>query len=199
MAKKNDPVEEPPEIEEAPEQNPEPEATAPASFNSPLGAPMPTTTPETKVGFSYELGVDVKIADAWQKIRFSSNVNPSSTPKEIDGATYDDLGNDHPINVGETTQLDFYVQQQRLSDGKYMPEVEALLLAARTPGASIPVRWYDNPAEATPNPDDAFESVATVQVQRAQTGNADLGGWNFTLKIQGKRTKITNPATASGE
>ena len=152
------------------------------------------TIPESQLGFSYEYAVDVRVDNDWQRVRFMSNVNPSSTPKEADGATYEDLGNDHPINVGETTQLDFFVQQHRLADGKYFPEVEVLLEAARTPGASIPVRWYDKPANGIPNPTDAFDGVASVGVQRAQIGNAEIGGWNFTLKIQGERGQIANPA-----
>ena len=184
-----EPVDEPTET-----LTPQSEADAPIAFNSPIGDT--TMADETTIGFSYEVGVDVKVNDAWQAIRFISAVNPTSTPKEIDGATYADKGNDHPISVGETTQLDFYVQQHRLADGKYLPEVEALLLAARTPGASIPVRWYDDPAEGTPNPTDAFEAVATVTAARAQSGNADEGGWNFTLKIHGARQQITNPPTA---
>lgn len=204
MAKKNDPVEEPPAIETT-ENTPESEAeVAPAPLISPLGAPMspaaaPEVLPETTLGFSYEYGVDVKILDTWQRIRFMSNVNPAFTPKEMDGATYEDQGSDHPVNVGETGQLDMFVQQHRLSDGKYLPEMEAILAAAKTPGASLPIRWYDKPAEGTPNPTEAYEATATFGVQRAQTGNAEIGGWNVTAKIQGKRKQIANPAAATGE
>ena len=83
----------------------------------------PTSTPETELGFSYEYGIDVKIDDVWQKIRFTSNVNPATTDVEKDGATYDDQGSPHPVKTAEQNQLDFYVQMHRLTDGKYLPEM----------------------------------------------------------------------------
>lgn len=168
----------------------------------------PTPTPDTELGFSYEHGVDVFIPPVapategtWQHVRFASAINPSVTPKEVDAATYDDLGADHPIKTGETPQLDFYVQQHRLSTGKFLPEVEALLAATRPDAlgnkATIKVRYYDKPVEGTPNPDEAYELTATVSAfARAATDNSSIGGWNFTLKGQGPRRKITNPAAA---
>ena len=109
---------------------------------------------------------------------------------------------DHPVKTGETPQLDFYVQMHRLSDGKFLPEVETLL-AATKPDAmgnkgSVKARFYDKPAgDATPNADEAYELTATVSsFARANTANSGIGGWNFTLKGQGPRRKITNPASA---
>ena len=176
------------------------ETTPEYSGITPLGAQImaDSTAPETTLGFSYEYGVDVKIDDAWQPIRFASNINPVTTKKEIDAATYDDQGDDHPVVVGETTQLDLFVQQHRLSDGTYMPEVEALLAAFKD-GTAVPIRWYDKPKTGTPNPDDAWQAEATVTgMPRAQVGNAEVGGWNVSLKTQGPRTQIDNPAASTG-
>ena len=158
----------------------------------------PETTEKTQYGFSYEYGVDIKIGDEWQSIRFVSSVNPTVSPKEVDAATYDDKGADHPVRVGETPSLSFYVQMHRLASGKFLPEVEALL-AATHPNAVgrlgvVKVRYYDKPVNSLPNPDEAYELTATVSAERAATGNAELGGWNFTLNGQGARVKIPNPA-----
>lgn len=166
------------------------------------------STPATELGFSYEYGVDVYIPTGvlategkWQPVRFASAINPTVATKEVDAATYDDHGTDHPTKTGETPQLDFYVQMHRLADGKFLPEVEALLAATRPDAlgnkASIKVRYYDKPVTGTPNPDEAYELTATVSsFARAQTGNSDIAGWNFQLKGQGPRRKIANPATS---
>ena len=155
------------------------------------------TTEPTQYGFSYEYGVDIQIENRWQPIRFISSVNPTVSPKEVDAATYDDNGADHPVRVGETPSLSFYVQMHRLNSGKFLPEVEELLAATR-PGAVgsdgvVKVRYYDKPVAGTPNPDEAYELIATVSAERAATGNAELSGWNFTLNGQGPRKSITNP------
>lgn len=162
------------------------------------GAASPAATEVTQYGFSYEYGVDIQIENRWQPIRFISSVNPTVSPKEVDAATYDDNGADHPVRVGETPSLSFYVQMHRLNNGKFLPEVETLLAATRPDAVgangTVKVRYYDKPVSGTSNPDEAYELIATVSAERAATGNAELGGWNFTLNGQGQRKKITNPA-----
>ena len=156
------------------------------------------TTEPTQYGFSYEYGVDIQIENKWQPIRFISSVNPTVSPKEVDAATYDDNGADHPVRVGETPSLSFYVQMHRLNNGKFLPEVEALLAATRPDAVGslgvVNVRYYDKPVAGASNPDEAYELTATVSAERAATGNAELSGWNFTLNGQGPRRKIGNPA-----
>lgn len=164
-----------------------------------MGSELPAATTEpTQYGFSYEYGVDIKINNEWKPIRFVSSVNPTVSPKEVDAATYDDKGADHPVRVGETPSLSFYVQMHRLESGKFLPEVEALLAATRPDAVgslgAVQVRYYDKPVKAKPNPDEAYEMIATVSAERASTANSELGGWNFTLNGQGSRKKITNPA-----
>ena len=172
----------------------------PESQGAPGAASATTsaTTERTQYGFSYEYGVDIKISDEWKSIRFVSSVNPTVSPKEVDAATYDDKGADHPVRVGETPSLSFYVQMHRLGSGKFLPEVEALLAATRPDAVGslgvVKVRYYDKPVNSLPNPDEAYELTATVSAERAATGNAELGGWNFTLNGQGARVKIPNPA-----
>ena len=166
------------------------------------GATSETTTEPTQYGFSYEYGVDIWIADKWQPIRFVSSVNPTVSPKEVDAATYDDNGADHPVRVGETPSLSFYVQMHRLANGNFLPEVEALLAATRPDAVGslgvVKVRYYDKPVSGRPNEGEAYELTATVSAERAATGNAELSGWNFTLNGQGPRKPITNPAKPTG-
>jgi len=157
------------------------------------------TTEPTQYGFSYEYGVDIKINNEWKPIRFISSVNPTVSPKEVDAATYDDNGADHPVRVGETPSLSFYVQMHRLESGNFLPEVETLL-AATAPDAVgslgvVEVRYYDKPVRGKPNAKEAYEIAATVSVERAATGNSELSGWNFTLNGQGARKIIVNPET----
>lgn len=167
-------------------------------MGSELSATTSPTEP-TQYGFSYEYGVDIKLGDEWKPIRFISSVNPAVSPKEVDAATYDDNGADHPVRVGETPSLSFYVQMHRLGDGLFLPEVEVLLAATRPNAVGsvgvVKVRYYDKPVHGKPNPDEAYELIATVSAERAATGNAELSGWNFTLNGQGPRVKIANPAT----
>ena len=163
------------------------------------GVASPAATEPTQYGFSYEYGVDIKLGDEWKPIRFISSVNPTVSPKEVDAATYDDKGADHPVRVGETPSLSFYVQMHRLGNGLFLPEVETLLAATRPNAVGslgvVKVRYYDKPVKGKPNPDEAYELIATVSAERAATGNAELSGWNFTLNGQGPRVKIANPAT----
>ena len=169
-------------------------------MGSELSATTSPTEP-TQYGFSYEYGVDIKISNEWKPIRFISSVNPTVSPKEVDAATYDDKGADHPVRVGETPSLSFYVQMHRMASGKFLPEVEALLAATRPDAVgslgAVQVRYYDKPVKGKPNPDEAYELIATVSAERASTANSELGGWNFTLNGQGSRIKITNPAPAN--
>ena len=162
------------------------------------GATASAATGPTQYGFSYEYGVDLWTENKWQPIRFISSVNPTVSPKEVDAATYDDKGADHPVRVGETPSLSFYVQMHRLASGEFLPEVEALLAATRPDAVGsdgvVKVRYYDKPVAGNPNPDEAYELIATVSAERASTANSELGGWNFTLNGQGSRHKITNPA-----
>ena len=170
----------------------------------PQGTPgaASSAVPEvTQYGFSYEYGVDIQIGNRWQPIRFISSVNPTVSPKEVDAATYDDNGADHPVRVGETPSLSFYVQMHRLASGSFLPEVEALLAATRPDAVGslgvVKVRYYDKPVQGKPNPKEAYELTATVSAERAATGNAELSGWNFTLNGQGARKTIVNPASTN--
>ena len=171
-------------------------------MGSELSATTSETTEPTQYGFSYEYGVDIWLTDKWQPIRFISSVNPTVSPKEVDAATYDDSGADHPVRVGETPSLSFYVQMHRLASGNFLPEVEALLAATRPDAVGslgvVKVRYYDKPVKGKPNSKEAYELTATVSAERASTGNAELSGWNFTLNGQGARKGITNPVPATG-
>jgi len=161
----------------------------------------------TEFGFSYEYGVDINLGDSetpdWQAIRFISAVDPQVTPVTQDAQTYDDLGAPNEVRTSESWTLGFTVQQHRLEDGSYLPEVEALLALAAPDAvgnaATGEFRWYDKPAEGDPNEDDAFEGSATVQINRGETGNDGIGGWAVTLTGRGRRRAIENPLLADNE
>lgn len=175
------------------------EATTSENGDTTMAEPQ---TPDTNLIFSYEKGVDIQDPakpDTWIPVRYASDLNPQVEVKEIDAATYDDKGADHMIKVGESTTLSFTVLAYALgTDGKYFPEVE-ILKAATEPDANgtkatVKVRYYDKPSGSRkPNPDDAYEITATVSMTRVNTGVADKEAFQFTLKAQGPRKKITNP------
>src|SRR5690606_41591476 len=93
-------------------------------------------------------------------------------------------------------------ERQRLPDGKFLAEGEKLRELAGPnavgEGATGQFRWYDKPAQGTPNPTEAYEGEATVQFNRQNTGNDQIGGWSVTLTGRGKRREIPNPYTGSG-
>lgn len=162
---------------------------------------------DTEFGFSYEYAVDINLGTEespdWQQIRGISAVDPQVTPVTQDGATYDDKGAPRPVKLSESWTLGFTIQQRRLSGGAFLPEVEELLTLAGPDSTGEAgtghFRWYDNPADpgATPSDSDAFEGKATVQINRAQTGNDQIGSWSVTLTGQGRRTAIDNPLNES--
>jgi len=159
----------------------------------------------TEFGFSYEYGVDINLGTVetpnWQPIRFISAVDPQVTPVTQDAATYDDLGAPNQVKLSESWTASFTVQQQRLANGSFLPEVEKLrALAGPTAvgqGATGHFRWYDKPAQGAPNPTEAYEGEASVQFNRQNTGNDQIGGWSVTLTGRGKRREIENPYEGS--
>jgi len=160
------------------------------------------STPTTEFGFSYEYGVDVKTGeDEFTPIRFISAVDPQVQPITQDAATYDDLGSPNAVKLSESWTLSFTIQQHRTSDGQFLPEVEALLALSKPNAvgnlARGTFRWYDKPASGDPHPDEAYEGDGTVQINRQQTGNDQIGGWSVTITGQGRRRQITNPMLGS--
>ena len=160
----------------------------------------------TEFGFSYEYGVDIQLMVAgtppvptWQPIRFISAVDPQVSPISQDAATYDDLGSPNAVKLSESWTLSFTIQQHRLTDGSFLPEVEALLALTKPDAvgnlATGTFRWYDKPASGTAHADEAYEGDGTVQMNRQQTGNDQIGGWSVTITGRGRRRQITNPET----
>ena len=151
----------------------------------------------TEFGFSYEYGMDIKSGSTWLPFRFPTGIGVPVTPTLAASQTYDDLGSANDTKISESWTASLTVQQHRLADGKYLPEVEALK-ALTEPGVNGQAavgtfRWYDKPAEGTANPDDAYEGDATVQFERGETGADGIGSWNVTLTGKGRRRKIANP------
>ena len=160
-------------------------------------------TETTEYGYSYEYGIDVWIPGAsegageWQPFRFPTGIDVQTTPVTQPAATYDDLGAPNEVKLSESWTASFSVQQHRLADGSYLPEVEQLLVlagpTANGNAASGLFRWYDKPATGEPNKDDAYEGDALVTLNRGETGNDGIGSWAVTLTGQGRRRQIENP------
>lgn len=159
--------------------------------------PLPA---DTTLGKSFEYGLDVNLgtsgSPSWQPVRRMSAWSPSYPATETDASTYDDLGADNSEVTGRSFNTSFTVQANRsLTTGQYLPEVEALMAAAKAIGeaAVIEVRWYHKPEFGTPNPSDAGRAYVTVSISRQNTGNADNEVLSVTLTGKGKFTPIENP------
>lgn len=160
----------------------------------------------TIVGKSYEYGLDINVGTTgspiWQPARRISGFAPTWTPATQEAQTYDDLGSDNTEVTGWSFALAFVIQVNRsATTGLYLAEVEALLArvgraAAKGEGAVIEVRWYHKPESGTPNPDDAFQGVATVSYTRQNTGpEGAIEQFAFTLTGKGPADEIANPFT----
>ena len=154
----------------------------------------------TDLGLSYELDLDINLAGAgvrpenFQQVRFTSAIAPGNPPTMADAQTYDDEGAQNQVKIGEAGSLSFTVQHNRLPDGSFLPEMQAFLNAAK-PGtrgnaAAVEVRVYDSKGA-----DYAFQGIYSVDVTRAETGNAAIGSWAITLTAKGPVQVIENPAT----
>lgn len=155
----------------------------------------------TVLGKSFEYGIDVKLGGVWQAIRRISGWQPAYPPATTDTTTYDDLGNPNTDVTGRGFTGAFTVQGNRsLTTGLYLPELEAILAAAKGKGeqAVLEVRWYHKPEIGTPNPTDAGTAVVTVEASRQNTGNADIEVYSVTLTGKGEFTPITNPFAGWG-
>lgn len=157
----------------------------------------------TTLGKSFEYGIDVNTgthaSPVWQPVRRISNFNPTPTPRTQDSQTYDDLGADNLDVTGWSWAVAFNVQVNRsLATGLYLPEIEAIVARTKPTAvgdlAVLEVRWYHKPAAGTPNPNDAFQGIATVATTRVNSGPAgEIETLGVTLTGKGPAEEITNP------
>ncbi|MBB1511972.1 IPT/TIG domain-containing protein [Tessaracoccus sp. MC1627] len=159
--------------------------------------PVPAST---SLGKSFEYGLDVNLgttgSPSWQPVRRISGWTPSFPATTQDVATYDDRGAPSEEVTARGFAASFTVQGNRsLTTGAYLPEVEALMAAARGTGntAVLEVRWYHKPDVGAPNPDDAGSALVTVEVTRQNSGNAEIESFSVTLTGRGRPQTITNP------
>lgn len=157
---------------------------------------------EGDLGFSYELQIDIDEdfslavptgTPDWTQLAFITNVQPGNDKNFADAATYKDRGAARQAITGESWQLTFDHQVQRLATGEYIPTLQMLVDAAkfgrRNKRAQVHVRFYD-----TEGADYAFDGNAYVAMSRANTGNNDIAALSFTLTGTGALTAIDNPA-----
>lgn len=154
----------------------------------------------TTLGKSYEYGLDINLgtyADpTWQSVRRMSAWQPSYPGTTTDVATYDDLGSTNEDVTGRSFGASFTVQGNRsLSTGLYLPELEAMVAAAKGKGegAVLDVRWYHKPELGTPNPNDAGRASVTVEITRQNTDNTGVEVKAITLTGKGEFEQIANP------
>ena len=160
--------------------------------------PDNTLPEDAQYGFSYEMAVDINISGEWQRIRFISDVVPTSEPVTKPAGTYEDKGAPRDVRVSESWTLAFFIQEQHTPEG-LLPELQKILELAGPDAvgrdAEAEFRWYDNPAsDRKPVDVTAFSGRGTVAVTRAQTGaEGEIAGWNVTVTGQGRRLVIQNP------
>lgn len=160
-------------------------------------APLPAGT---TLGKSFEYGLDLNLATfatpSWQSCRRISGWAPTFPKVTTDVGTYDDQGAPNEDVSGRGFAGAFTIQANRsLDTGLYLPEVEKLILASRSSGelAVVDVRFYHKPKVGAPNPNDAGRALATVELSRQNTGNADTEVFAVTLAGKGEYTPIANP------
>lgn len=154
------------------------------------------TTPGD-LGFSYEFGIDIDMGyplgpEDWTQVAFITGASDNNEKTKSDTATYYDRGAARNAITGEGWGLTFTHQLQRNPDGTYIAVlaklVEASKFGKRNQGAKVKVRFYD-----TEGADYAFQGEAYVSSARSATGNAEVGGFTFTLEGDGTLTEIANP------
>lgn len=152
------------------------------------------------LGKSFEYGIDINLGSyaspTWQPVRRMSGFAPTFPKTTTDVTSYDDLGAPNEDVTGRGFTAAFNVQVNRnLSSGLYLPEIEAILAAARAKGDSavLDVRFYHKPEVGTPNPDDAGRAFVTVEASRNNTGNSETEILGVTLTGKGEYSPIANP------
>lgn len=159
----------------------------------------------TTLGKSFEYGVDINLGlpgtPSWQSARRISAFAPTF-PETTEGVTsYDDLGASNDEVTGRSVAISFTIQGNRsLTTGLYLPELEALLAAAKSKGdaAVVDGRWYHKPEFGAPNPNDAGRASFRVSATRQNTGDAQNEVYAITLTGKGEFQKIPNPFTGWG-
>lgn len=159
----------------------------------------------TTLGKSFEYGIDINLgtsgSPSYQPIRRISGWSPSYPATTQDQATYDDKGATNEAVTARSFATSLTVQGNRsLTTGLYLPEVEALLAAAKATldGATVDIRWYHKPEVGTPNLNDAGQAFCRVEMTRQNTGNAEIEVFSVTLTGQGVFASIVNPFAGWG-
>jgi hypothetical protein len=163
----------------------------------------------TTLGKSYERGQQIDLGypggpENWVDVRRMSDFKPTPTPITKPAQTYDDLGSPNESKTGESVATSFSVLGNRsATTGKYLPEVQKLVDATRPSAkgedAVVRMRYFHKPEIGTPDPDEAFEYLATVAYAPQNVGaEGDVERLDFTLTGQGPRIEITNPFAGWG-
>jgi hypothetical protein len=161
------------------------------------------------LGKSFEYGIRIDLgypggAENWANLNRMSDFNPTPTPVTQDVQTYDDFGAPNEDKTSESWAVACSVLGNRIAGtGKFVPVVQKLVDSTRPSAtgdlAVVRIQYFHKPETITPDPDDAYEGLATVALTRQNTdasGGVEKLGVTFTGK--GKRKEITNPFTGWG-
>lgn len=158
----------------------------------------------TTLGQSFEYGFDINLgtfaSPVWQEVRRMSGWAPTFPKVTQDTSTYDDQGAPNEDVSGRGFASAFTVQANRSqTTGLYLPEVEALINASRRDReqAVIDGRFYHKPKTGAAHPTDAGRVLATVELSRQNTGNAEIDVFAVSLTGKGAYTPIANPYVGS--
>ncbi|MFD6093974.1 phage tail tube protein [Oerskovia sp. NPDC060338] len=172
-----------------------------------------TTSPSvpagTTLGKSYEYGMRIDLgypggAENFVDVRRMSELQPTPTPVTQDVQTYDDFGAPNSDKTSESFGITLTVLGNRSSvTGKYLPELQkfhdATRPSAKGEDAVVRVQYFHKPETGTPDPDDAFEGLATVSIGRQNAGaDGAVERSNITLTGKGQRKEIANPFAGWG-
>lgn len=147
-------------------------------------------TPGTP-GNAYELGLDVKIGEAWVNVPDITALNPQPQPKKRNRSSYAAKGKRRNNTFQRDMNLSFNVEIVRDELGEYQEELLYLLDKAQMLNEDniVEVRVFDTLGASY-----AFEGDYTIELSRPNTGDEDAGWWGFALESFGDVGAIANPA-----
>jgi hypothetical protein len=128
----------------------------------------------------------------WSQVIGISDLTPKVDPTMQDADDYDSDGWGRSEKTFQkwSLELTFFRKKDGVS-GDYNAAQEIIRAAEDQfgDGSRVEVRWYDR--DGGP---EAFQGVANVQWERANSGVTDLDAAKVTLTGDGPRTTISNPA-----
>lgn len=142
-------------------------------------------------GNAFELGLDVKIGEAWVNVPDITALNPQPQPKTRNRSSYAAKGKARPNTYERDINLGFNVEVVRVDGVHYQEELQYLLDKAQmlNEDQRVTLRVFD-----TLGADFAFEGEFNLEYSRPNTGDEDAGWFGFSGGSYGGVEAIPNPA-----